>query len=134
MSITWSVFDGVPTFFRVCCLFAQHEWDDRGRHAEYSRAGLHLGRALHRLAPYSPDEGDWEAEVNELYSFLEAKDFRRAMKWLVVHYPACLALVPDRQRPRRVFLKGVYLAWLIDTNQCARSDARKRVIMDFIDA
>jgi hypothetical protein len=113
------VFDGVPTFFRACCVEAAYQHNGR----DYSHPGFHLAHHLYRLVPDNTERERWDEEVQALYALLDSQDFAAGLDWLVERFPKCMAFVPLRRRWR--FLQGVYLSWLIDTHQCARSDARK---------
>lgn len=103
------IFTGVPSFFRCCCRDVS-----RGRiDASYSHPGYELARHLSRLVPYEAEFQEWlDILEAELWPLIESRDDEAVIKWLLEHYPRCMALVPRRRRD--AFLQGFYQRMIED--------------------
>jgi hypothetical protein len=95
------VFEGVPTFFRACCLESQCLTP-----IGYAHAGRHLTGHVEGLIPFDVSFDEWETIISRLRHSIAVGNDRAILKWFCKHYPACMSLVPRRRRD--TFLKGVY--------------------------
>jgi len=97
-------FRGVPSFFKGNCNSAS-----QGGAASYAEAGWHLSANLAGLVPYDCTLDQWGARVDELCEHLSKGDGDRALWWFLMHFPACMQLVPERRR--QSFMVGVQRAF-----------------------
>jgi len=98
---TYGIHEGVPTFFRACCLEAS-----RGGENGYRAAGWHLANSItNGQQPHDIESDDWESEIDALKELLASEDEVGAWDWFKRHYPKCMALVPGRRREQ--FIAGV---------------------------
>jgi hypothetical protein len=97
-------FEGVPSFFRACCLDVKC-----GRvPAGYEHPARELVRHLADLVPHQVDAEEWSPCLRRLALLVADRDDQGVLDWFLRHYPRCLALIPKRRRPN--FLAGVYAA------------------------
>lgn len=96
-------FRGVPRFFQACCWTAS-----AGGDFGYEHPGRELSRHLDDLEPMGLSPNAWIEEVDKLLPLVEKRDDDAILRWFVVRYPNCLALVPKRRRSS--FLSGAYVS------------------------
>ncbi len=101
---TRGVHEGVPSFFRGCCLEAQ-----RGGENGYANAAWHLSGALGSQIPYDIEDDDWADQIDALKGLIKDEDGEGVWSWFKRHYPKCMQLVPTRRREQ--FVSGVYRAY-----------------------
>lgn len=93
MPLSSAVFAGVPSFFRACCHDAT-----RGGKWSYEHPGREFGTALERLEPDHVEFDEWAGELDRVGELLFAYRFAEVERWLLLHYPRCMSLVPRRRR------------------------------------
>lgn len=107
LNMARDAFQGVPTFFRCCCLEAS-----QGGKSTYGNAAWHLVSAVGTLQPDELETDEWGDRVDELLEFARQENEVGVLGWLDRHYPRCMELVPRRRRGS--FAGGVFQAYEAD--------------------
>jgi hypothetical protein len=96
------VFEGCPSFFWLMAIQIRNQTISDG----YDLCGRHLTMHLLSHMPYESNDEMWLEQLTELEHLLKRQRLDEAIRWFVVRYPKCMALIPTRRR--RLFIKGAY--------------------------
>ena len=97
-------FQGVPTYFRACCMEAT-----RGGELGYGHPAYHLSIHLCTEVPWAADFDGWSDEIQRLLEHLANRDDEGVWEWFIEHFPSWMKLVPRRRWSQ--FVHGVHLAY-----------------------